>query len=399
MPHTADDTPEPTDAGPPTDVVVTIAMNGVTGRMGRNQHLERSIVAIRDDGGLVRADGSRIKVRPILVGRNEAKLRDLANTYGVADVSTDLAATLADDSVDIYFDAQTTNRRADAVALAIEAGKHVYCEKPLSGDAATAGELVAASRKAGIKAGIVQDKLFLPGLVKLRRLLDSGFFGRILSVRIEFGYWVFEGHVEPSQRPSWNYRTDDGGGIVLDMFPHWQYVVEELFGTIESVVVLAATHIPERIDESGAAYDATADDAAYGIMQLDNGVVVQVNSSWTTRVRRDELVTFHVDGTDGSAVAGLRDCVQQHRSATPRPVWNPDIPNPIDFRSTWLDVPSTGDYGNGFREQWERYLRHVVDDESFPWTFERAARGIDLVAAALRSNAERRWVRLDEVGT
>jgi predicted dehydrogenase len=258
--------------------------------------------------------------------------------------------------------------------------------------------LAAAALNAGIKAGIVQDKLFLPGLIKLRHLLDAGFFGRLLSVRIEFGYWVFEGADQPSQRPSWNYRAEDGGGIVLDMFPHWQYVIEELFGTIESVVVLAATHIPERVDEAGAPYVATADDAAYGILRLDNGVVVQVNSSWTTRVRRDELVTFHVDGTDGSAVAGLRDCVKQHRSATPRPVWNPDIPNPIDFRATWLDVPSTRAYENGFKEQWARYLRHVVDDEPFPWTFEMAARGAGLVEAALRSDAERRWVRLDEVG-
>jgi len=390
--------PQSDSSAQPVDIVVTIAMNGVTGRMGRNQHLERSIVAIRDAGGLARADGSRIQVRPILVGRNEVKLGELAATYGVADISTDLAATLADPAVDVYFDAQTTNRRAAAVAMAIEAGKHVYCEKPLSHDAADARDLAAAALNAGIKAGIVQDKLFLPGLIKLRHLLDAGFFGRLLSVRIEFGYWVFDGADQPSQRPSWNYRAEDGGGIVLDMFPHWQYVIEELFGTIESVVVLAATHIPERVDEAGAPYVATADDAAYGILRLDNGVVVQVNSSWTTRVRRDELVTFHVDGTDGSAVAGLRDCVEQHRSATPRPVWNPDIPNPIDFRATWLDVPSTRAYENGFKEQWERYLRHVVDDEPFPWTFEMAARGAGLVEAALRSDAERRWVRLDEVG-
>jgi len=395
--HDADSRRRGDDRGS-ADAVVTVAMNGVTGRMGCNQHLERSIVAIRDAGGLVRADGSRIQVRPILVGRNAAKLNDLAARYGVADVSTDLAMTLADGSVDVYFDAQTTNCRAESVAMAIAAGKHVYCEKPLSEDAGVARELGAAAAKAGVKAGVVQDKLFLPGIIKLRRLLDSGFFGQLLSVRIDFGYWVFEGQIEPSQRPSWNYRAEDGGGIVLDMFPHWQYVIEELFGPIESVVVLAATHIPERVDESGAAYPATADDAAYGILQLANGVVVQVNSSWVTRVRRDELVTFHVDGTEGSAVAGLRDCVQQHRSATPRPVWNPDLPNPVDFRATWLEVPAIGVYENGFKDQWERYLRHVVDDEPFPWTFERAARGIELVAAAWRSNAERRWVRLDEVG-
>ncbi|MGH9136874.1 MAG: Gfo/Idh/MocA family protein, partial [Acidimicrobiales bacterium] len=260
----------------------------------------------------------------------------------------------------------------------------------------TSRELAAIAANAGLKNGIVQDKLFLPGLLKLRRLLDSGFFGRLLAIRIDFGYWVFEGDVEPGQRPSWNYRAEDGGGIVLDMYPHWQYVIEDLFGSIDAVLVLATTHIPERIDEAGQPYAATADDAAYGILQLANGAVVQINASWATRVRRDDLLTIHVDGTGGSAVAGLRDCVQQHRSATPRPTWNPDVLNPIDFRATWLDVPAAADYENGFKEQWERFLRHVVDDEPFPWTFERAARGNDLVEAALRSNAERRWVRLDE---
>ena len=381
----------------PTDALVTIAMNGVTGRMGRNQHLERSIIAIREQGGVARPDGSVIRVRPVLVGRNAAKLAELAATYGVEDTSTDLDSVLADPSVDVYFDAQTTDRRADAVIRAIKAGKHIYCEKPLAEDAATARTVAAAAEDAGVIAGIVQDKLFLPGLVKLRRLLDSGFFGRILSVRIDFGYWVFEGDREPSQRPSWNYRREDGGGIVLDMYPHWHYVIEELFGEIEQVLVLASTHIPERVDEAGQTYAATADDAAYGILQLVGGAVVQINASWVTHVRRDELVTFHVDGTEGSAVAGLRDCVQQHRSATPRPVWNPDLPNPIDFRATWLDVPSIGPAENGFKEQWEQFLRHLVDGDAFPWTFDRAVRGIELVDAALRSNDERRWVRMDEV--
>lgn len=381
------------------DHVVTIAMNGVTGRMGRSQHLERSIVSIRDDGGVERADGSRIAVRPVLVGRNPDKLAALAREFDIADVSTDLDAVLADPDVDVYFDAQTTSRRADAVTAAIAAGKHIYCEKPLSETAAVSHDIAAAAAKAGIKAGIVQDKLFLPGIVKLRRLLDSGFFGRLLSVRIDFGYWVFEGTIEPAQRPSWNYRAADGGGIVLDMYPHWHYVIEELFGAVDSLVVHTTTHIPERVDEQGATYEATADDAAYGILQLTNGVIVQINSSWATRVRRDELVTFHVDGTDGSAVAGLRDCVQQHRSATPRPVWNPDVPNPIDFRAGWLPVPTIDDDTNGFKQQWQRYLLHVVDDVPFPWTFERATAGVEFVDAALRSHEERRWVSINEVAS
>jgi predicted dehydrogenase len=371
---------------------VTIAMNGVTGRMGRNQHLERSIVAIRDQGGVELSDGDRIVPEPILVGRNEGRLRELSQTYGVERWSTDLDAVLADPEVDVYFDAQLTNLRAAAVRRAIAAGKAVYCEKPLAEDGEAAMELADLARQAGIKHGIVQDKLFLPGLRKLKRLLDSGFFGRILSVRGDFGYWVFEGHIEPSQRPSWNYRQEDGGGIILDMFPHWQYVLEDLFGTIRSVSAHAATHIPQRVDEHGQTYTATADDAAYATFELDGGVVVQINSSWVTRVHRDELVVFQVDGTEGSARAGLRNCVQQHRSATPRPVWNPDIENPIDFPAGWLEVPAVQNYENGFKEQWGRFLRHIAVDEPFPWGLGGGARGARIVDCALTSSRERRWV-------
>jgi predicted dehydrogenase len=375
---------------------VTIAMNGVTGRMGRNQHLERSIVAIRDQGGIELPGGDRIVPEPILLGRNEDKLRDLAEVYGVKRFSTDLDGVLADPDVDVYFDAQLTNLRAAAVRRAIEAGKAVYCEKPLAEDGATALELARLAEQAGIKHGIVQDKLFLPGLRKLKRLLDSGFFGRILSVRGDFGYWVFEGHIEPSQRPSWNYRAEDGGGIILDMFPHWQYVLENLFGTIRAVSAHAATHIPERVDEHGRRYTATADDAAYATFELDGGVVAQINSSWVTRVHRDELVVFQVDGTEGSALAGLRNCVQQHRSATPRPVWNPDIENPIDFAAGWLEVPAAEEHENGFKQQWADFLRHVAVDDPFPWGLASGARGAQLVDCALTSWHERRWVDVPE---
>ena len=371
---------------------VTIAMNGVTGRMGRNQHLERSIIAIRDRGGIELPDGDRIVPEPILVGRNEDRLRDLAETYAVKRWTTDLDGVLADPEVDVYFDAQLTNLRAAAVRQAIAAGKAIYCEKPLAEDGATAVELARLAEEAGLKNGIVQDKLFLPGLRKLKRLLDSDFFGRVLSVRGDFGYWVFEGDIEPSQRPSWNYRAEDGGGMMLDMFPHWQYVIENLFGTITAVSAHGQTLIPERIDEHGQRYTATADDTAYGMFELEDGVIVQITSSWATRVRRDELVVFHVDGTQGSAEAGLRTCVQQHRSATPRPVWNPDIENPIDFRAGWLDVPDAEHYGNGFEQQWVQFLRHVVADDPFPWTLGSGARGSQLVDCAVTSWRERRWV-------
>jgi predicted dehydrogenase len=378
------------------DRTIRVAMNGVTGRMGRNQHLERSIVAIRDQGGVETATGDRIMPLPVLVGRDESKLADLASRYDIADWSTDLDSVLGDPSVDIYFDSQLTSLRAAAVEAAIGAGKAVYCEKPLAEDSATARRLLQQATDAGVKHGIVQDKLFLPGLIGLRSLVDSDFFGRVLSVRGDFGYWVFEGDTEASQRPAWNYKAEEGGSIILDMFPHWQYVIEELFGEIASVTVLGATHIPTRFDD-GVAYDATADDAAYAILELKNGVIVQINSSWATRVYRDELVVFQVDGVNGSAVAGLQHCRQQHRSATPRPVWNPDVPNPIDFRAGWVDVPEGTDTDNGFKLQWEAFLRHVADDAPFPWTLAAGVRGLELVDAALRSWEQRRWVDLSEV--
>jgi predicted dehydrogenase len=371
---------------------VTIAMNGVTGRMGRNQHLDRSILAIRGDGGVPLPDGDLIWPEPVLVGRDEAKLARIAKESGLDQYTTNLNELLASPEVDIYFDATATSARPLGVRAAIAAGKAVYCEKPLATTAAEAAELAELASTAGVKNGIVTDKLYLPGLRKLARALRSGFFGRLLSIRCDFGYWVFEGHIEAGQRPSWNYCAEDGGGMVLDMFPHWQYVVEGLFGQIRSVLCHTATHIPERIDEHGRPYQATADDAAYALMELDGGAVASFTSSWATRVWRDELVEFHVDGTDGSAVAGLRECRLQPRSATPRPVWNPDIPNPIDFRSTWVDAPTVEPEVNAFRYQWEAFLRHVVAGETHDQTLAAGARGSLLVELALRSAAERRWV-------
>jgi predicted dehydrogenase len=375
---------------------IRIAMNGVTGRMGRNQHLERSIMAIRRQGGVELPNGDRVVPEPVLVGRNPEKLEALAAEFGVDEWTTDLDGVLADPDIDVYFDAQLTSLRAAAVRAAIDAGKAVYCEKPLAEDSATARDLARRAQEAAIAHGIVQDKLFLPGLLSLRRLIDSGFFGRILAVKGDFGYWVFEGDVESPQRPAWNYKREEGGGIILDMFPHWQYVIEGLFGRIRSVVALGKTHIPTRWD-GGEPYEATADDAAYAIMELEDGTVVQMNSSWATRVYRDELLVFQVDGTHGSAVAGLRGCRQQHRSATPRPVWNPDIPNPIDFRAGWLEVPQVGEAKNAFQLQWEEFIRHVTAGTPFAWDFSAGVRGLELVDAAWRSWQERRWVDLSEV--
>jgi len=376
---------------------VGVAMNGVTGRMGYNQHLLRSVLAIRDQGGLATADGTVIWPEPVLIGRNEDRIRAIAERHGVERWTTDVAKALAEPDVEIYFDAQVTSARREGVLAAIDAGKHVYCEKPTAESLDGALELARAAAARGVKTGVVQDKLFLPGLRKLKRLVDGGFFGRILSVRGEFGYWVFEGDWQPAQRPSWNYRAEQGGGIVLDMFCHWQYVLREIFGPVRSVQALTATHIPQRVDERGNSYEATADDAAYGIFELDNGIVAQINSSWATRVNRDELVEFHVDGTEGSAVAGLRHCRVQHRSITPKAVWNPDLPSPVDFRAQWQEVPDNTEFDNGFKEQWELFLRHVVLDEPWRWDLLAGARGVQLAELGLKSAAEGRRVEIPEL--
>jgi predicted dehydrogenase len=372
---------------------IGIVMHGVTGRMGYNQHLVRSILAIRDQGGIELADGRRLQVDPIIVGRNAEKMEALACKHGIKRWSTDLDKALANPDDTIFFDAGTTLMRAELLTKALDAGKHIYSEKPISDDLGVAVALAKKARASGLKHGVVQDKLFLPGLQKLRILRDSGFFGRMLSVRCEFGYWVFEGDwgVEP-QRPSWNYRKGDGGGIILDMLCHWRYVIDGLFGEVKALTCLGATHIPERIDENGKPYKADADDAAYATFELENGVIAQFNSSWDVRVRRDDLVTFQVDGTHGSAVAGLTRCWTQHRVNTPKPVWNPDQPQTMNFYVQWEEVPDTATYDNGFKAQWEMFLRHVAEDGPWPYGLEAGAKGVQLAELGLKSWAERRWL-------
>ncbi|WP_019015090.1 Gfo/Idh/MocA family protein [Elioraea tepidiphila] len=369
-----------------------LIMHGVTGRMGTNQHLIRSIAAIRAEGGVALKDGTRVMPDPILIGRNADKVRALAAAHGVARWGTDLAVALANPDDTVFFDAGTTQMRADLLRRAIAAGKHIYCEKPTAETLADALDVARRAEAAGVKNGVVQDKLFLPGLRKLKLAIDSGFLGRLLSVRGEFGYWVFEGDWQPAQRPSWNYRKAEGGGIILDMLCHWRYVIDNIFGPVTSVSCLGATHIPRRWDERGEPYVADADDAAYATFTLDSGAVVQINSSWCTRVRRDDLVTFHVDGTHGSAVAGLHRCWTQARVNTPKPVWNPDQPQTIDFFRTWDEVPDNTVHPNGFRAQWEMFIRHVMEDAPFPHTLREGAKGVQLAEAGLRSWAERRWI-------
>ena len=371
-------------------------MHGVTGRLGTNQHLVRSICAIRAQGGVLLGNGDRVMPDPILVGRSAEKIEALARANGIGRWTTDLAAALADPNDTVFFDAGTTQMRPALLADALAAGKHVYCEKPI---ATNLGEAIAIAQKAkasGLKHGAVQDKLFLPGLRKLDMLRKAGFFGRMLSLQLDFGYWVFEGDLQPIQRPSWNYRKEDGGGMILDMMCHWRYVLDNLFGEVKSISCLGTTHIPKRWDEAGRPYEATADDAAYATAELighdGETVIAQLTMSWATRVRRDDLVTFHVDGTHGSAVAGLQECRAQSRVTTPRPVWNPDVKQPIDFYSTWQTVPDSMPFDNGFKVQWEHFIRHVAEDAPYQWDLGEGAKGVQLVEAALQSWQERRWI-------
>jgi predicted dehydrogenase len=371
---------------------VGIILNGVTGRMGLNQHLIRSILAIRNQGGLPLSDGAALIPDPILVGRNAEKLKSIAEAHGLKRWSSSLEECLAHSEDEIYFDSGSTGPRARNMLQAIEAGKHVYCEKPLATTLASALALTRAAQKAGVRHGVVQDKLFLPGIRKLRRLVETGFLGRILSVRGEFGYWVFEGPDPAPQRPSWNYRKEQDGGIVLDMFCHWRYLLDHTFAPVQAVACTGVTHIPRRVDEAGAPYPCTAEDAAYGTFELEGGIVAQINSSWATRVYRDELLELQVDGTEASAVAGLRACKVQSRAGTPRPVWNPDQPNPFDFRSQWSAVDDDAEFDNAFKVQWEMFLRHVAEGAPFPHDFLDGARGVQLAELATTAWHERRWV-------
>ena len=378
---------------------IGIILNGVTGRMGTNQHYLRSILAIMRQGGVKVGDGRVIMPEPILVGRSESKLQDLAKLAEGLPVrhTTDLDAALADPRNVIYFDAQTTARRFDGVARAIAAGKHIYCEKPTAVSADRAFELYELAKRAGVKHGVVQDKLWLPGLLKLRQLIQSGFFGELLSVRGEFGYWVFQGNLVNPQRPSWNYRKEDEGGVIVDMLCHWRYVLDNLFGSVRALSCLGATHVQHRWDEEGRPYACTADDSAYATFELEGGIVAHFNSSWCVRVRRDDLLTLQVDGTKGSAVAGLRDCVVQHASATPRITWNPDIDSPIRYFEGWNRVPDWQPFENAFKVQWELFLRHVVLDEPFRWDLREGAEGVQLAELGLKSWAERRWLDVPEL--
>ena len=373
---------------------VGIIFNGATGRLAQHQHLRNALLPIIEEGGITARNGDRIVPRVVLAGRDEQRLSTVAETSGIADYTTDLAKLLDDPAYPVYFDVASTGGRAERLQQAIAAGKHVYTDKPLAGSLAEAITVVRAAEQAGCKHGMVCDKIFLPGLIKLKELFEQDFFGRVLSIRLEFGWWIFDGETTPAQRASWNYQKARGGGLVLDMFPHWSYILEHLTGRPTGVFCQTATHTPQRWDEAGQRYDVDVEDAAYVLMDLDNGAKVQVLTSWSTRIRRDDMMTIQVDGTQGSAVASLRDCWVQTLADTPSPTWPQlDVARPrADHFNEWTPAPGPRDVPASFRVGWEAFLRHVADDADFPFPLRVGAQALNLVECAYASAEQRRWL-------
>ena len=381
---------------------IGIIMNGVTGRMGTNQHLARSITAIIKQGGIKVNNDLTLMPDPILTGRRDYALKALAEKYGneargeAYKYTTDVQGALDGKHGDyeIFFDASGTLQRANFIEMAVKAGKAIYCEKPTAVETKEAVRLAKLVADAGLKNGVVQDKLWLPGFRKIKMLKELGFFGKILSVKGDFGYWVFTGmdYDQPAQRPSWNYRAEDGGGMMIDMFCHWRYVIDHVFGPVKSLVSYGAIDLDERRAEDGTPFKCTADDSAYAMFLLEDDTMVQFNSSWCTRVRRDDLLTVHVDGVKGSAVAGLREVKIQSAANTPKPIWNPDIAQPIDFLAGWEDVPNNTEYDNAFKIQWELFIRHVALDEEWNYSLMEGAKGVQLAELGMESWKERKWV-------
>ena len=376
------------------DRKIGVVIDGATGRLGSTQHL-RALLDIRREGGLSLKSGNRLMPEPLLLGRNREKLAALADKSGGLRWSIDRDACLADPAIDIYFDATATGGRPDRARASFAAKKHVYLEKPIAQNLEDALALARAAESAGRKGGVVQDKLFLPGLKKLRKLYDSNFFGRVLSIRLDFGWWVFDGDLFPAQRPSWNYQKATGGGLILDMFAHWRYIFDRLLGPISAVSCRHATGQPRRIDESGMPYNVDVEDHAFAMFELEGGVLAQISSSWASRVKRDDLLQIQVDGTLGSAVTGLHRCFVQPLIATPKPFFSPEQPQQMNFDEQWQEVPDVLPFENGYRAGWELFLRHVAEDAPFSAPLLEGAKSVQLAEACYKSDRERRWVELE----
>lgn len=373
---------------------IGIILNGATAQIAQLQHLGHVLVPIIDEGGLVLSNGDRAVPDILLVGRNETKLKQIAEKFGLEKWTTDLDAALANPDYQIYFDSSVTMGRETRLKKAIAAGKHIYTEKPIANSLEEARSVLKAAEDAGICHGVMSDKIFLPGLRKLKRLLESDFVGRIISVKLEFGWWIFDGHDAPGQRPSWNYQKKDGGGLVLDMFPHWCYVLNHLFGGVESIYCQTDTHIPERVDEDGKAYAVDVEDTANALLTLKGGVPAQLLTTWATRVRRDALVIIHVDGTEGSVVATTHKCWSQSMDNTPRLRMDSVKGQTDNLFEQWGEEPDFEPFQHSFRYGWELYLRHVMEAAPFPFGLEQGVKGIQFIDAAYRSSEERRAIDL-----
>jgi predicted dehydrogenase len=375
---------------------IGIIVNGATGRIASTQHLANALLPIRAEGGLAIGSG-RIMPRLLLSGRDEKRLATLARGNEIDCWTTNLDAALSDPGFSIFFDAAATVQRVPTLTKAIAAGKHIYSEKPVSLSVSEGMSLLAAVRARGLKHGAVEDKIFLPGLQKLAQLAGKKFFGRITGFRLEFGWWVFDGFERKSQRPSWNYRQSGGGGLTMDMYPHWRYVIESILGAIRRIVAASATAVPQRADESGARYDVDVDDTSVTLVELDNGTIGTILCSWATRVRRDDVLTFQIDGTGGSAIAGVHRCWAQSASDTPeiRHI-NPMVDIAFDYRRDWKEVSEPVDRTNPYRIGWERFLRHIVAGEPLASDLSAGIRDVKLVEACNRSAAEGRWITLDD---
>lgn len=372
---------------------IGIIVNGAAGRIGSTQHLANALVPIAAEGGLA-LDGDRLMPRLLLIGRDADRLAAVARAHGVADWSTDLDAALSDPAYAIFFDAAATQQRVAVLEKAIAAGKHVYTEKPVAPNAAQGLALLEKAKARGLKHGAVEDKVHLPGLAKLAALTQSGALGRIVGFRLEFGWWVFDGIDRPCQRPSWNYRAG-GGGLILDMYPHWRYILETIVGRIARVASRSWVATPERVDEQGERYTVAVEDAAATLVELADGAVGTILSSWATRVRRDDLLTLQVDGTKGSAVAGLHRCHVQSMAQTPT-IAHFSVMKDIgaDYRDGWIDAPPLPSYTNPYRVGWERFLRHVAGDAPMPSDFAAGIRDVTFAEACHRSMRERTWIEM-----
>ena len=377
-------------------VDIGIIVNGATGRIGATQHLANALAPIRAEGGLA-VGGDRIVPRLLLVGRDRERLAGIAENYGIEDWTNDLDAALAKPEFTVFFDAAATSQRVSALNKAIAAGKHIYSEKPVAPSVAEGRALLRAAQARGLKAGAVEDKLNLPGLQKMLRLAQAGFFGRVTGFRLDFGWWVFDGAEKPSQRPSWNYRSG-GGGLTHDMVPHWRYVIEGILGPIARVVTATKTAIPERVDEEGKRYAVDVDDTSVTLAELASGAVGTIICSWATRVRRDDLVTLQIDGTGGSALAGLHRCWVQSAADTPTiHRFNPDTDIDADYRRQWTQVADTNTYTNPYRVGWENFLRHVAADAPLLCDFAAGLRDVQLAEACYRSVAQQTWVTVNDI--